>query len=949
MEVSSIASPPYTCFAVQSQNRLIISQRAQRKKLIIPTCCINGNGAISASKNTHSCAFDQHNIEYYTSRGLYATLPVFGDNTSLPIYGSKSAVSITGRKKTRLMSCEAHSTDKATCTTVEADSKEKTRKRRVVVTGLGVISSIGHDPNAFYTNLLEGVSGISEIEGFDCSEFPSVSTEAVEALRVSYRKINPFTVPFATANMGSAILAIDLGWTGPNYSISTACATSNFCILNAAQHIISDDADMMLCGGSDAGVIPISIGGFISCRLLSRQNDEPTKASRPWDTNRDGFVMGEGAGVLLLEELEHAKKRGATIYAELLGGSFTCNAFRTDDSGKEISLCMERALAQSGVAPEDVNYINAHAISSPASDIKEIRAINRCFGKNPNLRVNSTKSMIGHLLGAAGAVEAVATVKAIQTGLVHPNINLDNPDEGVYGNECGQDMNVLVGKKKERLDIKVALSNSLAFGGQNSSLVFAPYYNSRGLYAPLAVIGENISFPICGSKSNSFITRRRKSRFMNCEAHSADKATCATVEADSKKETRKRRVVVTGLGVVSSIGHDPNAFYTNLLEGVSGISEIEGFDCSEFPSRIAGQIKSFSTEEEYVSPKISKRADKFMLYMLTAGKKALIDSGITSQKMGELDKARCGVLIGSALGGISVFTEANEALRSSYRKINPFTVPFTGTNMGPAILAIDLGWTGPNYSISAACATSNSCILNAAHHITSGDADMMLCGGSESAIVPISIGGFIACKLLSRQNDEPTKASRPWDTTRDGFVMGEGAGVLLLEELEHAKRRGATIYAEFLGGSLTCDALRYDESGREISLCMENALAQSGVAPEDVNYINAHAISSPTSDMEEIRAINRCFGKNPNLRVNSTKSMIGHLLGAAGAVEAVATVKAIQTGMVHPNINLDNFDEGTGMNALVGKKKERLDIKVALSNSLAFGGQNSSLVFAPYK
>ncbi|KAM6585425.1 hypothetical protein CsatB_012427 [Cannabis sativa] len=453
------------------------------------------------------------------------------------------------------------------------------------------------------------------------------------------------------------------------------------------------------------------------------------------------------------------------------------------------------------------------------------------------------------------------------------------------------------------------------------------YYSSRGLYAPLAVIGENISFPICGSKSNSFITRRRKSRLMNCEAHSADKATCATVEADSKKETRKRRVVVTGLGVVSSIGHDPNAFYTNLLEGVSGISEIEGFDCSEFPSRIAGQIKSFSTEEEYVSPKISKRADKFMLYMLTAGKKALIDSGITSQKMGELDKARCGVLIGSALGGISVFTEANEALRSSYRKINPFTVPFTGTNMGPAILAIDLGWTGPNYSISAACATSNSCILNAAHHITSGDA------------------------------------------TRDGFVMGEGAGVLLLEELEHAKRRGATIYAEFLGGSLTCDALRYDESGREISLCMENALAQSGVAPEDVNYINAHAISSPTSDMEEIRAINRCFGKNPNLRVNSTKSMIGHLLGAAGAVEAVATVKAIQTGMVHPNINLDNFDEGTaiqtglfsvvfmvgfcdcdqGMNALVGKKKERLDIKVALSNSLAFGGQNSSLVFAPYK
>ncbi|XP_062087869.1 3-oxoacyl-[acyl-carrier-protein] synthase II, chloroplastic-like [Humulus lupulus] len=475
--------------------------------------------------------------------------------------------------------------------------------------------------------------------------------------------------------------------------------------------------------------------------------------------------------------------------------------------------------------------------------------------------------------------------------------------------------------------------------------------NSRGLYASSAVFGENTSFPIYGSKSsNASRTRRWKNRLMSCDAHSElDKPLYTTVKANSKEETRrKRRVVVTGLGVISSIGQDPDVFYTNLLEGVSGISEIEGFDCSKFPSRIAGEIKSFSTEE-LVSPKISKRADKFMLYMLTAGKKALLDSGITSQELRELDKARCGVIIGTALGGMAVSTEAIEALRISYRKINPFTVPFATANMGSAILSIDLGWTGPNYSISTACATSNFCILNAAHHIFSDDADMMLCGGSDAGIIPISIGGFISCRLLSRRNDEPTKASRPWDTSRDGFVMGEGAGVLLLEELEHAKRRGATIYAELLGGSFTCDAFPPDESGREISLCMEKALAQSGVAPEDVNYINAHAISSPATDLKEIRAINRCFGKNPDLRVNSTKSMIGHLLGAAGAVEAVATVKAIQTGLVHPNINLDNPDEGVDMNVLVGKKKERLDIKVALSNSLAFGGQNSSLVFAPYK
>ncbi|PON43570.1 Polyketide synthase, beta-ketoacyl synthase domain containing protein [Parasponia andersonii] len=479
------------------------------------------------------------------------------------------------------------------------------------------------------------------------------------------------------------------------------------------------------------------------------------------------------------------------------------------------------------------------------------------------------------------------------------------------------------------------------------------YYNSKGLYASLAVFGENAFLP-SGSKIAS-ITTRRNNRLKACDAHSGKTAAVESSEEEAKKAlTRQRKVVVTGLGVVSSIGHDPDVFYTNLLEGVSGISEIEAFDCSTFPSRIAGEIKSFSTEE-LVSPKVSKRADKFMLYLLTAGKKALTDGGITEEVMRELDKNRCGVLIGSALGGMSVSTEAIEALRISYKKINPFTVPFATANMGSAILAIDLGWMGPNYSISTACATSNICILNAAYHIVRGDANMMLCGGSDAGIIPIAFGGFLACKVLSKRNDEPTKASRPWDINRDGFVLGEGAGVLLLEELEHAKRRCATIYAEFLGGSFTCDASHCndqpqpDESGRGIALCMERALAQCGVARENVNYINAHAVSSPAGDLNEYRAITRCFGKNPELRVNSTKSMIGHLLGASGAVEAVATVKAIQTGLVHPNINLENPDKGVDMNILTGTKKERLDIKIALSNSFGFSGQNSSIVFAPYQ
>ncbi|KAK9697315.1 hypothetical protein RND81_08G029400 [Saponaria officinalis] len=405
------------------------------------------------------------------------------------------------------------------------------------------------------------------------------------------------------------------------------------------------------------------------------------------------------------------------------------------------------------------------------------------------------------------------------------------------------------------------------------------------------------------------------------------------------------------MGVVSPLGHEIDIFYNNLLEGVSGISEIEAFDCATYPTRIAGEIKSFSTEG-WVAPKLSKRMDKFMLYMLTAGKKALSDGGITDELMNEIDKTKCGVLIGSAMGGMKVFHDALEALRISYKKMNPFCVPFATTNMGSAMLAMDLGWMGPNYSISTACATSNFCILNAANHIIRGEADLMLCGGSDATIIPIGLGGFVACRALSQRNNDPTKASRPWDANRDGFVMGEGAGVLLLEELDHALNRGAEIYAEFLGGSFTCDAYHMTEphpEGVGVALCIEKALAEAGLAKEEINYVNAHATSTPTGDLKEYQALVRCFGDNPELKINSSKSMTGHLLGAAGAVEAIATVQAIRTGWLHPNINLENPDKGVDANLLVGPTKERYNVRAALSNSFGFGGQNSSIIFAPYE
>ncbi|KNA04776.1 hypothetical protein SOVF_196450 [Spinacia oleracea] len=458
---------------------------------------------------------------------------------------------------------------------------------------------------------------------------------------------------------------------------------------------------------------------------------------------------------------------------------------------------------------------------------------------------------------------------------------------------------------------------------------------------------------IFGSKFGHMNSRQRRSN----RALHPGKAMAVAIEpsmevtANKKPLTKQRRVVVTGMGVVTPLGHETDVFYNNLLEGVSGISEIETFDCATYPTRIAGEIKSFSTEG-WVAPKLSKRMDKFMLYMLTAGKKALADAGLTEDIMKDVNKTKCGVLIGSAMGGMKVFYDAIQALRISYKKMNPFCVPFATTNMGSAMLAMDLGWMGPNYSISTACATSNFCILSAANHIIRGEADLMLCGGSDSAIIPIGLGGFVACKALSQRNSDPTKASRPWDINRDGFVMGEGAGVLLLEELDHALARGAEIYAEFLGGSFTCDAYHVTEphpEGVGVTLCIEKALAEAGLAKEDINYINAHATSTPTGDLKEYQALVRCFGDNPEVKINSSKSMTGHLLGAAGAIEAVATIQAIRTGWLHPNINLENPDEGVDTKLLVGPKKERLEVKAALSNSFGFGGQNSSIIFAPYK
>lgn len=412
----------------------------------------------------------------------------------------------------------------------------------------------------------------------------------------------------------------------------------------------------------------------------------------------------------------------------------------------------------------------------------------------------------------------------------------------------------------------------------------------------------------------------------------------------------KKRIVVTGMGIVSCLGHEVDPFYQNLLQGKSGITPITGFPCEEYPTRFAGEIKDFDVGD-YIDKKQARRIDKFISYTIVSGKKALEKGQLTGEKLEQLDKERCGIVIGSGMGGMEVFVEGvQNLLEKGFRRVSPFFVPYIITNMGSGLLAKEVGFMGPNYSISTACATGNHSIIAAATHIQNDEADLMLCGGAEATILPIGLAGFCACKALSERNDEPTKASRPWDKNRDGFVLGEGAGVLILESLDHALARGAPIYAEFLGGGSSCDAYHMTEpraDGRGVALCIKNALKNAQVSAEEVNYVNAHATSTPAGDMAEVNALKLVLPNPSKVVMNGTKSLIGHSLGAAGGIEAIVTVKAVMENKVHPTLNLD--DPEPGLDFHVPKTAEEHSINVALSNSFGFGGHNATLVFRRFR
>lgn len=407
-----------------------------------------------------------------------------------------------------------------------------------------------------------------------------------------------------------------------------------------------------------------------------------------------------------------------------------------------------------------------------------------------------------------------------------------------------------------------------------------------------------------------------------------------------------RRVVVTGLGIVSPVGHTVAETWENILAGKSGAAPIDAFDVSAYSTQFSASVRDFDISA-YLAPKDARKMDTFVQYGMAAGIQAFEDSGF---EVNEENAARVGCAIGSGIGGIGQIEKNTEIVhKSGPRRISPFFVPGSIINMISGNLSVKYNMQGPNLAVVTACTTGTHNIGLGARMIALGDADAMLVGGAEMATTPVGLGGFAAARALSTRNDDPQAASRPWDRDRDGFVLGDGAGVIMLEEYESAKARGANIYAELTGFGMSGDAYHMTlppEDGRGAAASMANAVRDAGIAVDKVNYINAHGTSTPAGDVAESRAVETVLGSAAEqVAVSSTKSMIGHLLGAAGAVEAIFSVLAIRDQVCPPTINLDNADEGANLNYVPHTAQER-EIHSVLSNSFGFGGTNGSLLFS---
>ena len=412
----------------------------------------------------------------------------------------------------------------------------------------------------------------------------------------------------------------------------------------------------------------------------------------------------------------------------------------------------------------------------------------------------------------------------------------------------------------------------------------------------------------------------------------------------------RRRVVVTGMGIVSPVGSTITSAWDAICNGRSGIETISSFDAEHMKTRIAGEVSGFELSD-YLSPREAKRLDEFIHYGFAAATDALTDAGLLDENSSH-DPERIGCAIGSGIGGLNTIEKTTEAyLQGGPRKVSPFFIPGSIINMISGYVSLKHNLKGPNLAIVTACSTATHSMGQAARMIQYGEADMMVAGGGEFATTPTSVSGFISARAMSTRNDEPGKASRPWDEERDGFVLSNGAGVVVLEDLEHAKKRGATIYGEFIGFGMSADAFHMTappDDGEGAARCMRIAVNDAGLDPQDVDYINAHGTSTPLGDLAETIAMKTTFGAHAHkLAVSSTKSMTGHLLGAAGGIEAIFTLLSIKNGIIPPTINLENPGEGCDLDYVPNTARE-MNVDIAISNSFGFGGTNGTLVFRKF-
>ncbi|MDD2332483.1 MAG: beta-ketoacyl-ACP synthase II [Candidatus Cloacimonetes bacterium] len=410
----------------------------------------------------------------------------------------------------------------------------------------------------------------------------------------------------------------------------------------------------------------------------------------------------------------------------------------------------------------------------------------------------------------------------------------------------------------------------------------------------------------------------------------------------------KKRVVITGMGAITPIGHNVKETWGNLLKGTNGVGFISRFDASALPVKIAAEVKNYNPEDHFDHKEV-KKLDLYTQFAMIAAREAIADSGLAE---GNYDPNRAGVITGAGIGGILTFEEeCNKCITQGPRRISPFFIPKMIGNIAAAHVSIEHNLKGINFNVMSACASANHALGTALRSIQYGDADLIVCGGTEAAVTPLAVGGFTAMRALSTRNDSPETASRPFDAQRDGFVMSEGSVFLVLEELEHAKKRGAKIYAELAGYGASGDAYHITapaENGEGSSRAMQAALADAGMKPEDIDYINAHGTSTPLNDKGETQSIKNTFGDYAyKVKINSTKSMVGHMLGAAAAVEAMVCVKSIMNGIIHPTMNLVNPDPDCDLDYTPNVPVEKA-VSATLSNSLGFGGHNSAIIIKKY-